>query len=303
MLKIENPKSTIMIRKVLIVAALMISTVLSAQKPAEILLWPNGAPNTNGLKGEQEDLNGGRVANVVNPSITVYRPTKPNGMAIIMCPGGGYARLAMSHEGHDMAAWMNTMGITYVVLKYRMPNGHNEVPLSDAEQAIRLVRQHAAEWGVNPGRVGIMGASAGGHLAASLATLYTSKETRPDFEILFYPVISMVQGVTHAGSRENLIGNNPGKEMEQHYSLERQVTANTPQAFIMLSSDDTTVPPVNGISYFQSLLDKKVRATLHVYPTGGHGWGFKDSFTYKRQWTEELEKWLREGLVFTDQSK
>jgi acetyl esterase/lipase len=209
----------------------------------------------------------------------------------------------MSHEGHDMAAWMNTMGITYVVLKYRMPNGHNEVPLSDAEQAIRLVRQHAAEWGVNPGRVGIMGASAGGHLAASLATLYTSKETRPDFEILFYPVISMVQGVTHAGSRENLIGSNPSKEMEQHYSLERQVNANTPQAFIMLSSDDTAVPPVNGISYFQALLDKKVRATLHVYPTGGHGWGFKDSFTYKRQWTEELEKWLREGLVFTDQNK
>ena len=125
------------------------------------------------------------------------------------------------------------MGITYVVLKYRMPNGHNEVPLSDAEQAIRLVRQHAAEWGVNPARVGIMGASAGGHLAASLATLYTSKETRPDFEILFYPVISMVQGITHAGSRENLIGSNPSKEMEQHYSLERQVNANTPQAFIM----------------------------------------------------------------------
>ncbi len=292
-----------MIRKILIVAALMISTMLSAQKPAEILLWPSGAPNTNGLKGEQEDLEGGRVANVVHPSITVYRPTKPNGIAIIMCPGGGYARLAMNHEGHDMASWMNAMGITYIVLKYRMPNGHDEVPLSDAEQAIRLVRQHATEWGINPNRVGIMGASAGGHLAASLATLYSSDETRPDFQILFYPVISMVQGITHAGSRQNLIGNTPTKELEQHYSLERQVTVNTPQAFIMLSSDDSTVPPTNGISYFQALLDKKIHATLHVYPIGGHGWGFKDNFTYKRQWTGELEKWLRDGLVFAGYNK
>ena len=164
-------------RTIFVIATLIMTTMLSAQKPIEIPLWPNGAPNTNGLKGEQEDLDGGRVANVVNPSITVYRPEKPNGTTIIMCPGGGYARLAMNHEGHDMAPWLTTMGITYVVLKYRMPNGHYEVPLSDAEQAIRLVRQHATEWGINPNRVGIMGASAGGHLAASLATLYSSKKT------------------------------------------------------------------------------------------------------------------------------
>lgn len=270
--------------------------MLSAQKPVELPLWPNGAPNTNGLTGAQEDLNGGRVANVVNPSITVYRAANPNGMAIIMCPGGGYARLAMNHEGHDMAPWFTTQGITYVVLKYRMPNGHYEVPLSDAEQAIRLVRAHAKEWGIDPHRVGIMGASAGGHLAASLATLYSGDDTRPDFQILFYPVISMVKGVTHAGSRQNLIGSNPSAELEQKYTLERQVTARTPQAFIMLSTDDTAVLPINSINYYLALLEQKVPATLHVYPTGGHGWGFRDNFTYKRQWTEELEKWLREGL-------
>lgn len=121
-------------RTILFITALFMSTLLSAQKPVEIPLWPNGAPNTNGLTGDQEDLNGGRVANVVNPTITVYRPAKPNGMTILMCPGGGYARLAMNHEGHDMASWFNTQGITYAVLKYRMPNGNREVPLSDAEQ-------------------------------------------------------------------------------------------------------------------------------------------------------------------------
>lgn len=285
-------------RKIILMSFLFITTLLSAQKPVELLLWPNGAPNSNGLTGTEEDLNGGRVANVVNPSITVYRAEKPNGMAIIMCPGGGYARLAMNHEGHDMASWFTTQGITYVVLKYRMPNGNYEVPLSDAEQAIRLVREHAAEWGINPQRVGIMGASAGGHLAASLATLYSSDKTRPDFQILFYPVISMQKGVTHGGSRQNLIGENPSQELEQKYSLERQVSPRSPQAFIMLSSDDGAVPPINGIGYFLALRDQKVPASLHVYPTGGHGWGFRDNFTYKRQWTGELEKWLRDGLVF-----
>lgn len=279
---------------------LFISTMIFAQQPIEISLWPDGMPNSNGLTGTEEDLEGGRVANVVNPSIAVYRPEKPNGMAIIMCPGGGYARLAMGHEGHDMAAWFTTQGITYVVLKYRMPNGHYEVPLSDAEQAIRIVRQHAAEWNINPHRIGIMGASAGGHLAASLATLYSSQETRPDFQVLFYPVISMKEGVTHAGSRVNLIGEKPSAELEKKYSLEQQVNAQTPQAFIMLSSDDGAVPPANSLGYYEALLKKHVPATLHAYPIGGHGWGFRDNFTYKRQWTGELEKWLREGVTFNE---
>lgn len=277
---------------------LFVTTMLSAQNTLELPLWPAGAPNSNGLTGTEEDLDGGRVANVVNPSITVYKASKPNGMTIIMCPGGGYARLAMNHEGHDMAPWLNAQGITYVVLKYRMPNSHYEVPLSDAEQAIRLVRQHAAEWGVRPDRIGIMGASAGGHLAASLATLYSSDETRPDFQILFYPVISMQPGITHGGSRQNLLGENPSQELENKYTLEKQVNERTPQAFIMLSADDGAVPPANGIHYFEALLQHQVPATLHVYPTGGHGWGFRDAFTYKRQWTGELEKWLREGLKF-----
>ncbi len=276
----------------------MLSTMMYAQKPVVISLWENGAPNSNGLTAPEEDLEGGRVANVVDPNITVYPARNPNGMAIVACPGGGYARLAMNHEGHDMKDWFNSLGITYIVLKYRMPNGHHEVPLSDAEQAIRLVRKNAAQWGVNPHRVGIMGSSAGGHLAASLATLYSSDETRPDFQILFYPVISMVPGITHAGSRSNLIGNEPAAGLQDRFTLQKQVNERTPQAFVMLSSDDHAVPAANGMDYVSALIAHKVPASLHVYPTGGHGWGFRDSFIYKRQWTGELEKWLRTGVKF-----
>lgn len=285
-------------KKILFFTLLCVATMLSAQQPIELPLWPDGAPNSNGLTGSEENLEGGRMANVIHPNITVYRAAKPNGMAILMCPGGGYARLALRHEGHDMAGWFNAQGITYVVMKYRMPNKHYEVPLSDAEQAIRLIRLHAVEWGVDPHRVGVMGASAGGHLAASLSTLYSSDETRPDFQILFYPVISMEKEITHAGSRSFLLGDNPSEELVRHYTLQKQVNERTPQAFIMLSADDHTVVPANSIGYFQALCSHKVPVSMHIYPTGGHGWGFSDAFTYKRQWTGELEKWLREGVVF-----
>ena len=283
-------------KTILVTALLIMTTSLCAQKPIELPLWPNGAPNSNELKGDEQEMDNGRVSNIKNPDITVYRAEHPNGMAEIMWPGGGYARLANNHEGHDMAPWFNTQGITYVVLKYRMPNGHNEVPFSDVEQAIRLVRQHAAEWNINPAKVGIMGASAGGHLASTLATHYTSKETRPDFQILLYPVITMDANFTHAGSRENLITKNPSADLIAKYSNELQVNAQTPQAFIALSSDDKAVLPQNSINYYLALLKHNVPATMHIYPTGGHGWGFRDNFTYKRQWTDELEKWLRNGV-------
>lgn len=279
-----------------LLALLALSTHLSAQEPLEVQLWPNGTPNNNGQKGKEEKLDNGRVANITDPSITIYKSGKPNSPAIIMCPGGGYVRLAMNHEGYDMAPWFNAQNITYVILKYRMPNGYSEIPLSDAEQAIRLVRAHAGEWNINPNKVGIMGASAGGHLASTLATHYSSKETRPDFQILLYPVITMNPAYTHAGSRENLLGKKPSAELEKKFSNECQVTAETPKAFITLSSDDKAVVPYNGVSYYMALVNNKVSAALHTYPIGGHGWGFRDAFTYKRQWTEELEKWLREEV-------
>ncbi len=261
---------------------------VSQNNRVDLMLWNESAD------AEQAKAAASATDFTRDPAITVYKADKPNGKAIIMCPGGGYGWLATGHEGHDMAQWFNAQGITYVVLKYRLPQGNHEIPLADAEQAVRLVRRHAAEWGVDPAKVGIMGASAGGHLASTLATHYSSAETRPDFQILFYPVITMDPSYTHGGSRANLIGENPSAELQKKFCNELQVTPDTPKAFIMLSSDDTVVPVANSINYYTALVNNRVPASLHAYPTGGHGWGYGDGFIYKHQWKEELEKWLRE---------
>ena len=174
-----------------------------------------------------------------------------------------------------------------------MPGGNHEIPLSDAQQAMRIMRQHAKEWNIQ--KLGIMGSSAGGHLASTVATHYTDAETKPDFQILFYPVITMDASYTHAGSRKNLLGQSPSEELVKLYSNELQVNAQTPPAFIMHSSNDKTVPVANSVNYYMALIRNHVEnCSLHTYPTGGHGWGYRDSFEYKRQWTGELEKWLRE---------
>ena len=271
-------------KKSAIILLLILTTNLFAQKPIEILLWADGAPTDNELKGEEN-----------TPTLTVYLPSNGNGKAIVMFPGGGYSHLAMNHEGHDMAQWFNAQGIVYAVLKYRMPNGHSDVPLSDAEQAMRIVREHAKEWKIDSDKIGIMGASAGGHLASTLATHYSSELAKPNFQILLYPVVTMIEGITHSGSRNNLIENAAaGSEKEVMFCNEKQVNSQTPAAFIALSSDDKVVPPANSINYYTALLQNNIPASLHIYPIGGHGWGFNDSFPYKRQWTEELEKWIRE---------
>lgn len=266
-----------------------------------IPLWPDGKPNDSGLTADGDTSNPGWYTLIAEPELYVYRPENPNGTAILMCPGGGYYGLAMTHEGTDMKDWFNSMGITYAVLKYRMPNGHHDVPLSDAEEAMRILRSHADEWGLNPNKIGVMGASAGGHLASTLATHYSSEATRPDFQILFYPVITMEEGVTHAGSRENLIGKTPTAGMVQLYSNELQVTPNTPPAFIMVSADDDVVPIENTLRYAGALTANNVPYSLHVYPTGGHGWGYRPDFLYHQQWTAELNKWLRESLLYPAQ--
>lgn len=263
-------------------------TWLHAQQPLELKLWPEGMPNDNGMTCQEE--NG--VLYVAEPTLTVYPATEGNGMAIVACPGGGYGKLATDHEGKDMAAWFNNQGITYAVLKYRMPNGHKEVPLSDARQAMRILRHRAGEWQLK--RIGIMGFSAGGHLASTVATHFEDEESHPDFQILFYPVISMDPEYTHQGTHDNLLGKQPAKEEEDDFSNELHVDGNTPPAFILHSSDDRSVPVAHSLNYYMALLRHQVPATLHIYPIGGHGWGYRDSFTYKREWTGELEKWLRE---------
>ena len=283
-----------------LLAALTLSVQPPFRGPVEIPLWPDGAPTDNAIPADQKarfDKMSQNLAATDNPTLTVHKAANPNGTAILMCPGGAYIGWAGTHEGNDMASWMTSQGITFAVLHYRMPNGHKEVPLSDAEQAMRILKERAAEWGIDPQNIGVMGASAGGHLAASLATLYTSEETRPAFQILFYPVITMAEGITHQGSRENLLGKNPSDEDVVKYSLENQVNAQTPQAFIMLSADDDTVPAENSIAYSRALIASQVPVAMYMYPTGGHGWGYRDDFKYKRQWTGELEKWLRERIM------
>lgn len=270
---------------------LCITNTLVAQKKVEFNVWPDGAPNTNGLQPNEDEKKNDFPSKIVTPTLTVHVANKPNGKAILCCPGGGYSLVAMNLEGNDMAAWLNSQGYTLAVLKYRMPNGNDEVPLSDALQAMRIMRQHSEEWKIS--KIGIMGASAGGHLASTAATHYT-EDSRPDFQVLFYPVISMQADITHRGSRENLIGKNPSEELVNKYSNELHVNAQTPPAFILHSSDDGGVPVEHSIRYYQALVKNRVPVALHCYPVGGHGWGYRDSFPYKHEWKGELEKWLRE---------
>ena len=275
-------------KRLLTIGLLAIATTLCAQSPIQIKLQEG----EYGTEVSEKPVIKGWVLGEEIPeaSLTIYPASKPNGQAIIACPGGGYSGVAAIHEGHDMAAWFNSQGITYAVLYYRMPYGKHEVPLSDAHRAIRFMRKHADRWAIR--QLGIMGSSAGGHLASTAATHFTA-ETRPDFQILFYPVVTMSEN-THQGSKDNLLGKNPDSDLIKLYSNETQVTSQTPPAFIMHSSDDTVVPVDNSINYYMAMVKKGVSASMHLYPIGGHGWGYNENFTYKRQWQEELEKWLRE---------
>lgn len=260
------------------------------QKPFNVDLWQQGMPNTNGADSAPFDESKGNY----KPSLRVFLPAAElsTGRVVVACPGGGYSHLAYNHEGYDWAPFFNKQGIALVVLKYRMPKGGNkDVPVSDAEEAIRMVRDSADVWNINPGDVGIMGFSAGGHLASTVA-IQAAPEVRPDFQILFYPVITMDKKYTHIGSRNSFLGKDASAELEKQYSNEKQVTKDTPPAFIAYSDDDKSVSPVNGVNYYLSLHKEGVPATLHVYPSGGHGWGIRESFLYKNLMLDELSAWL-----------
>ena len=243
---------------------------------------------------------------VSRPTLTAYLPPagKGNGTAVIVCPGGGYSHLAMTHEGTDIAKWLNSLGVTAFVLKYRLPSDETMIdktigPLQDAQRAIQLVRQQAARWGVDTKRVGIMGFSAGGHLASTTGTHFDeitidNKDNislRPDFMVLLYPVISFADSIGHRGSRDCLLGKQPSPALVQKYSNELQVTAQTPPAFLMHAEDDKTVQVVNTLYFYEALLKNHVPAELHVYPKGGHGFGMLNPTT-KDEWTSRLENWL-----------
>lgn len=228
-------------------------------------------------------------------NIQVFLPQNPSGRAIVGCPGGGYSHLSMQNEGTDWADYFNGQGIAYFVLTYRMPKGDRALPMSDAQNAIKMVRDSAKAWRVNPYDVGIMGFSAGGHLASTTAT-HAPIEARPNFQILFYPVISMNERETHKGSVVGFLGEGRSDaKLVNEFSNDKQVRRHqTPPAFIVMAGDDRAVPPLtNGLPYYIALRRAGIPAAMHIYPAGGHGFGFRTSFAYHNQMLDELSAWLK----------
>ncbi|MBN1765180.1 MAG: alpha/beta hydrolase [Sedimentisphaerales bacterium] len=263
-------------------------------------LWEDKIPGALGSK--EKDV----------PVLMLYipAPDKATGAAVVVCPGGGYGHLAMDHEGEQIGQWLESIGVAAFVLRYRLPaNGYRHpIPLLDAQRAIRTVRFNAAKWNIQPDKIGIMGFSAGGHLASSAGTHFNNPvvlegtqsdgidgvSCRPDFMILIYPVISMQPEITHGGSRDNLLGKDPSAELVDLMSNEKQVTKQTPPTFLVHASDDKAVLPENSIRFYQALLKAGVPAEMHMYLKGGHGFGTRASAGRASQWPMPAEGWMRQ---------
>jgi len=279
------------------------------KKPQPIIGLYNGTVPNNKQVADKESSttrdNVTRIAKVSNPTLTIFKPEKPNGKSVIICPGGSYAILAFDKEGTRVAEEFNKWGVTAFVLKYRLPDDSINIdrslaPLQDAQQAIRWVRANAAQYGIDRNKIGIMGFSAGGHLASTAATHFNFRadadnndttSARPDFAILIYPVITFDSTFGHKGSRNNLVGANASKEKFDFYSNELQVTPTTPPTFLIHASDDATVPVENSIRFYQACIKNKVLAEMHIYPKGGHGFGMYNKTT-DDNWMERLRNWL-----------
>ncbi|MEZ5039561.1 MAG: ThuA domain-containing protein [Saprospiraceae bacterium] len=282
-------------------------------------LFPEGIPCASENKIKITEVNNGsqrRIRQVQNPEIAVYLPAKSlaNGTGVVICPGGGYTALAWDWEGSWMAKWFNEMGVAAFVLKYRLPGWESEecndkVALMDAQRAIRLVRSKATEWQLDPEHIGIMGFSAGGHLASTASTHFDKGDatasilvdrfsSRPDFSILMYPVISMDTTIAHMGTRNNVLGKNPSAELEANFSNEKQVTAETPPTILIHADNDRAVLPENSIAYYLALRKYKVPAALHIYQSGGHGFSFAEGKGDVEGWPEVCKDWLEaRGLL------
>lgn len=269
-------------------------------------VWPNGAPTHNGMDEPEEKYDGVRVRNVSEAEMYVYLPEqeKNTGAALVICPGGGYWIEAMDHEGYDMAEFLKEKGIAGIVLKYRLPYGHHEIPSGDARRALRIVRNNAKEWGINPNKIGIAGSSAGGHLASTVGTKFDvgkmestdpieKLSCRPDFMLLLYPVITFNEEFGHMGSRKNLIGETNDWKLIQQYSNELQVTPDTPPTFLILADDDKTVVPKNSVKFYLALKENNVPAEMHIFKSGGHGFGMNKNNLPVNEWPELFYNWLK----------
>jgi acetyl esterase/lipase len=281
------------------------SAEAKARQGAPVLpLWPEGVPGLlpgGGPEVEQD----ARISNVHAPSLTVFLAPEGsrNGTAVVVCPGGAYMRLAIDKEGTAVAQWLNSLGVSAFVLKYRLKEYGHPAPLRDVLRAIRLVRSRAPQWKLAPDRVGVMGFSAGGHLASSAATLFDAAEgktgaaldavsARPDFAVLVYPVISMTSSVTHAGSKENLLGTSPAPELAAHLSTDLQVTRQTPPTFLVHGGTDQSVAPENSLAFFGALRRESVPAEIHIYQEGAHGVGIEPNHGPISDWPKRCAEWL-----------
>ncbi len=286
-------------RPLLVFLTFMMSLLASAQN-FTLPLWSGSIPNSrqSDQQEHRDSSNIVRISHVQDPTLEVYLPSKRNasGQAVVICPGGGYRILAYDWEGTDVAKYLNAHGIAAMVLKYRLPDTDSneephQSPLMDAQQAMKIVRSNAQKWNINTDKVGIMGFSAGGHLASTLGTHYDT-ESKPNFMALIYPVISMSAGVTHMGSRTSLLGNNPSADLINHYSNELQITEQTPPTFLLHASDDQAVVVKNSLLFYQGLVAKGVPAEMHIYPSGGHGFGLGLEHEHLSSWPDRLMDWL-----------
>lgn len=280
-----------------VIFALGLAPAARAADPLVVPLWPalaNAGP---------DEIANNRVVAVHNPTLTVYSPAKTNGTALILCPGGGYKHLFIGDNGGPETHFFNSLGVTVFVLKYRVKTLH-PAPLLDVLRAIRIVRSRAADFAVKPERIGVFGASAGGHVAASAATLWDdpagksddpidAMSARPDFVVLIYPVITMDASHTHKGSRENLLGPNPSPELVERLSLEKHVRKDVPPVFLAATMADTSVPVENSLHFYQALRDAKVPAEMHVYGQGSHGNSLDPQYGPTAKWPLRVEEWMR----------
>ncbi len=255
---------------------------------------------TNAITEEERVDKYGQLYNITQPRLDVYLPSSPlhggtdGGYLLLALPGGAYEYVSADNEGHRAAQWFNAQGIAVAVLKYRQPNGHADIPLTDARAALRFIREHAAEWGIS--KVGVIGFSAGGHLAASLLCYsnHEQQESSIDFGILVYPVLSMEDGVTHAKTKRLLLGENPTDAQVAHWTLKNAVTADVPRTMIIACQDDRAVPIRNSLEFYQALTDHKVPTEMIIFPKGGHGWGFTRSFPMRDVMENALMRWIKQ---------
>jgi len=299
--------------KILFILLFLINVMIIKSQTLTLKLWPDGIPGskTDLSYVEKITITDGRITRcekVVTPDLTIFLPSpeKTNGTAVLICPGGGYGALAFDHEGNAIAKWLNDNGIAGIILKYRLPSDQimtdkSTGPLQDAQEAMRVIRRNSSEWKIDPKKIGVIGFSAGGHLASTISTHYSEKvysvkdntSARPDFSLLIYPVVSMDTNITHRGSRNNLIGLKPAEEQVRRFSNELQITADTPPAFLVHSADDKAVPVMNSIGYFRGLQKNNIPAELHIFQKGGHGYGLSPDGGTESSWPELCMRWLK----------